>query len=171
MSFLNWGAHKATNKYAHIPNVVLAGTLFYRTSQYEARKRLGAGLTPDYPNISDNEMKKFEIGESANDVLQAACRGAIRLSLGNTCPPSRLYLITAPAKGIEKALPRIFPDGKMKPWSPGKTQSERKLREGFQNPITLEKEGQSRRRPDVQRTCSSTRHQLEAAEGYCTKGH
>lgn len=120
VSFLNWGAHKATNKYAHIPNVVLAGTLFYRTSQYEARKRLGAGLTPDYPNISDNEMKKFEIGESANDVLQAACRGAIRLSLGNTCPPSRLYLITAPAKGIEKALPRIFPDGKMKPWVPVK---------------------------------------------------
>ncbi|CAA2141966.1 hypothetical protein [Hyphomicrobium sp. ghe19] len=120
VSFRNWGAHKATNAYAHISNVVLAGTLFYRTSQYEARKRLGAALTADHPNIPEKQMKEFMVGESANDVLQAACRGSIRRSLGDTCPPSNLYLIADPRKGIEKALPRIFPGAKIIPWLPVK---------------------------------------------------
>lgn len=118
--FRNWGAHKATNQYAHIHNIVLAGTIFYRTSQYEARKRLGAALSADQPSIPDDEMKEFMVGESANDLLQAACRGAIRLSRGDTCPPSNLYLIAAPVSGIEKALPRIFPGAKIKPWLPVK---------------------------------------------------
>jgi hypothetical protein len=120
VSFRNWGAHKATNAYAHISNIVLAGTLFYRTSQYEARKRLGAALSADQSEIPEEEMKEFRVGESANDVLQAACRGSIRRSLGHTCPPSNLYLIAAPGTGIEAALPRIFPGAKIRPWLPVK---------------------------------------------------
>jgi hypothetical protein len=119
-SFRNWGAHKATNAFSHISNIVLAGTLFYRTSQYEARKRLGAALSADQPCITEDEMKEFRIGESANDLLQAACRGSVRRSLNHTCPPSKLYLIAAPGTGIEEALPRIFPGAKIKPWLPVK---------------------------------------------------
>jgi hypothetical protein len=38
--FIHWGEHQATNDYADVPNVILAGTLFYRPSHYEALTRL-----------------------------------------------------------------------------------------------------------------------------------
>ena len=41
--FLTWGAHDATNEFAAVPNIVLAGTLFLRASQYEALGRLASG--------------------------------------------------------------------------------------------------------------------------------
>jgi hypothetical protein len=41
--FLTWGSHDATNAFAHVPNVILAGILFYRGSHYEALGRLAAG--------------------------------------------------------------------------------------------------------------------------------
>ncbi len=44
--FLTWGNHHGTNAYAHVPNVILAGTLFYRVSHYEALTRLAAGKHP-----------------------------------------------------------------------------------------------------------------------------
>jgi hypothetical protein len=44
--FLNWGAHDATNEFADVPNVILAGTLFLRSSQYEAIGRAAAGIHP-----------------------------------------------------------------------------------------------------------------------------
>jgi hypothetical protein len=30
VKLLHWGVHQATNDYADVPNVILAGTLFYR---------------------------------------------------------------------------------------------------------------------------------------------
>jgi hypothetical protein len=42
VKFLHWGNHHATNDYADVPNVILAGTLFYRPSYYEALTRLAA---------------------------------------------------------------------------------------------------------------------------------
>ncbi len=118
--FRNWGAHKATNEFADVANIVLAGTLFYRPSQYEARKRLGAGLTPDSPFPSDDELKDFQVGESANDILQGACRGAIRKSVDGGCPVTNLYIIASPGTGIENALARVFPGAKIVPWLPVK---------------------------------------------------
>jgi hypothetical protein len=40
VSTLHWGAHDATNDYANVPNIILAGTLFLRPSYYEALGRL-----------------------------------------------------------------------------------------------------------------------------------
>ena len=43
---VHWGEHQATNDYAAVPNVILAGTLFYRPSYYEALARLVADRRP-----------------------------------------------------------------------------------------------------------------------------
>jgi hypothetical protein len=43
VTFITWGKHAATNVHKDVPNVILAGTLFYRGSYYEALKRLAAG--------------------------------------------------------------------------------------------------------------------------------
>ena len=44
VKFLNWGNHSATNAYCDVPNVILAGTLFYEVSYYEALGRGRANL-------------------------------------------------------------------------------------------------------------------------------
>jgi hypothetical protein len=46
IQFINWGRHDATNDYADIPNIILAGTLFYRPSYYEALARLSTKPPP-----------------------------------------------------------------------------------------------------------------------------
>jgi hypothetical protein len=43
---IHWGEHQATNDYADVPNVILAGTLFYRPGYYEALTRLAADKRP-----------------------------------------------------------------------------------------------------------------------------
>jgi hypothetical protein len=40
VSFITWGRHMATNDYAEVPNVILAGTLFMRPSFYTALTHL-----------------------------------------------------------------------------------------------------------------------------------
>lgn len=117
LHFTTWGRHKATNRYSHITNVILAGTLFLRQSQYEARKRLSAALTPD-DHVSSQELALFQLGEQADDILQALCRAAVRLSDGDTCPPCDAYIIASGRSGIETALPVIFPDCVVEPWQP-----------------------------------------------------
>lgn len=118
LSFTTWGRHRAVNKFSHIHNIILAGTLFLRPSQYEARKRLAAGMKPDRGDFTDVEMRDFELGESKNDILQAACRGGVRISDGDSCPPTELYIIASPRSRINSALPVIFPDCKLKKWEP-----------------------------------------------------
>lgn len=117
LSFTNWGRHKATNRFSHISNVILAGTLFLRPSQYEARKRLSAALTAE-TDVSQTDLDVFQLGEQADDILQALCRASVRLSDGDSCPKSNAYIIASARSGIEGALPAIFPDCVVETWRP-----------------------------------------------------
>jgi hypothetical protein len=67
--FLHWGAHDATNSYAHIPNVILAGTLFYRTSHYEALGRLVSGQPSSDGAFEEADRSEIMLGEHRNLVL------------------------------------------------------------------------------------------------------
>jgi len=118
LHFRNWGRHTAVNTYSHVTNIILAGTLFLRPSQYEALKRLGTGVRPGEREFSTRELKSFEVGEHANNILQALCRGAVRLSQSDTCPPCNAYVIASVRSGIPKALPVIFPDCQIGTWMP-----------------------------------------------------
>jgi hypothetical protein len=116
--FINWGNHAATNQYANVPNVILAGTLFYRASYYEALKRLAANRPASRGGVTKDELEKVQLGEHAHLILQALCRGAVRKSDGDKCHPANAYIIASVRSGIPAALPTIFPGCKVAGWSP-----------------------------------------------------
>jgi hypothetical protein len=118
LSFVNWGRHRATNAYQDIGNVILAGTLFLRPSMYRATKHVATGLAVHESSFTASEMYAFELGEHANDILQALCRGLVRRSIGDTCPECHAYVIASVRSGIPQAMPSIFPDCVVKPWVP-----------------------------------------------------
>jgi hypothetical protein len=60
---VHWGEHQATNDYAAVPNVILAGTLFYRPSYYEALTRLVVDRRPVQGGIDPAMEKDVTIGE------------------------------------------------------------------------------------------------------------
>ncbi len=109
VAFINWGAHMAINDYADYPNVILAGTLFYRTSQYEALHRLSADTPATMKDVSREDIKAIMEGEHKHLILQAGCRGNVRKSDGVGCGKMSLYVIASKATGIGEALPAIFP--------------------------------------------------------------
>jgi hypothetical protein len=98
--------------------VILAGTLFYRGSYYEALKRLAAGRPAEVGGVSESELRETELGEHAHLILQALCRGAVRKSNGDQCHPAHAYVIASVRSGIPAALPTIFPRCKVVRWSP-----------------------------------------------------
>ncbi len=116
VKFLHYGLHTATNLYANIPNVVLAGMLFYRVADYEALGRAEANRPTAKGIFSSDEMSSVRLGELAHHLLQAVCRGKIRKFINNTCPNTNLWLIADPRTGIEALLPKIFPDCKISMW-------------------------------------------------------
>lgn len=120
LSFIHWGDHAATNEFASIPNVILAGTLFYRPSLYEAVGRLSYA-TPSGTPFPQPTLDQIRLGEHSDVILQASCRGAIRACVGDSCPPTNLYIIASMRSGIRNALPRIFPDSRIIDWRPVET--------------------------------------------------
>ena len=116
--FLNWGSHDATNAYASVPNVILAGTLFYRTSYYEALGRLAAGQPSSQGPFSADDRDAVLMGENCHLILQALCRGAVRRCVDGGCPQTRTYIIASQKSGIADALPHIFPGVRMVRWQP-----------------------------------------------------
>jgi hypothetical protein len=116
--YITWGNHSATNEFVDTPNVILAGTLFYRGSYYEALKRLSAGRPAAAGPVLDEEMRDIELGEHAHLILQALCRGAVRKCDGDKCHPAHAYVIASVRSGIPDALPRIFPGCQVERWSP-----------------------------------------------------
>jgi hypothetical protein len=120
--FLHWGAHDATNRFADVPNVILAGTLFFPPSYYEALGRLATGRHPGDGPISDEDLSEIMLGEHRHLILQALCRGAVRRCDGAGCPPTHAYIIASGHSGIAKALPGIFPGAHVVQWKPLKTE-------------------------------------------------
>lgn len=114
--FLHWGAHDAINDYANVPNIILAGTLFYRPSHYEALGRLASGYPSSQGPYSDDKVRQVTIGEHRHLILQALCRGAVRRCIGDGCPPTRAYIIASQRSGIPKELSLIFPGAHIGPW-------------------------------------------------------
>jgi hypothetical protein len=116
--FLNWGNHQATNDYSGVRNVILAGTLFYRPSYYEALARLAADLRPAQGAIGRATLDEVTLGEHRHLVLQALCRGSVRRCQGAECAPCDAYIIAATRSGIPAALPDIFPGCRVVRWQP-----------------------------------------------------
>ena len=111
--FLNWGAHDATNEYADVPNIILAGTLFLRNSYYEALGRLASGHPSSSGRFDEEKVKEVTAGEHRHLILQALCRGAVRRCVGEGCPSTRAYIIASRKSGIAEELPDIFPGARI----------------------------------------------------------
>ena len=107
--FCHWGVHDATNQFANVPNVILAGTLFMRTSYYEALGRLASAYPSCRGRFDPKEITKVTLGEHRHMILQALCRGAARKCDGNGCPPARAYIIASQRSGITQELSGDLP--------------------------------------------------------------
>ncbi|MBU4277348.1 MAG: hypothetical protein KKC30_11450 [Proteobacteria bacterium] len=116
--FITWGNHHATNAFSHIPNVILAGTLFYRQSTYEALGRLSAGKPPEDGLYSEDAVARVREGENSHLILQALCRGSVRRCQGPVCAPCEAYIIASPRSGIRRELAHMFPGCHVKQWRP-----------------------------------------------------
>ena len=58
------------------------------------------------------------MGEHANLVLQAVCRGRVPKSNGAQCLPMDAYLVATKRSGIGELLPTIFPGCRVLKWDP-----------------------------------------------------
>jgi len=116
--FLTWGNHHAVNDFADVPNVVLAGSLFYRAAQYEALVRAAGGLVPGKHDVTPEQLDAFELSESLHMVLQALCRGSVRKADGDRCVRCDAYIIAAANTRIGQSLTEVFPGCKVRPWEP-----------------------------------------------------
>lgn len=121
VSFCTWGKHTATNEYRDCKHVILAGVVQYPTSVNEARGRGAKGLDP-FRDLSEEEHREIRLGEVAHNILQAACRGALRKSEGNQCPEGCtvwMIISTQPPNGIpQELLTRVFPGATVSDWRP-----------------------------------------------------
>jgi hypothetical protein len=114
--FVHWGAHDATNAYADATNVILAGTLFYPVSHYEALGRLASAYPSSLGQYAREKTHGVMLGEHRHLILQATCRGAVRRCIGDACPPTNVYLIASAKSGIAEQLPNIFPGARICTW-------------------------------------------------------
>ncbi|WP_129125955.1 hypothetical protein [Geomonas oryzae] len=121
LQYCTWGQHTATNEFCEIPNVIGLSAYQYPDSTYDAMTR-AAGLmsTEEGEFPSQAEINMVKKGEISSDLLQGVTRSMVRKSEGDTCPPTRLWLIAHPKTGLRKELPVIFPEATVQDW---KTQS------------------------------------------------
>jgi hypothetical protein len=117
VEFISWGKHQATNDFADIPNVILAGTLFMPEGQYQGLAFTSAGL-PVHSELPPSLIKAVREGEHCDLVLQALCRGSARGSDGSRCKPCNAYIIASKGSGIRRLLPKMFPGCRVVYWHP-----------------------------------------------------
>jgi hypothetical protein len=112
---LTWGRHDATNEYRECTTVILAGTPFYRSSQYEALGRAAAAkrAPEEYPKPDQEDIA---LGELRHHVLQAASRGSLRLCNVDQAKTCDVWLITDPRNGLREELETIFPEVEVVDW-------------------------------------------------------
>jgi len=116
VSYLTWGRHDATNAFADVPNVILAGTLFMPEPAYEALGRASSAMPSSSGRFVDsNEVKH---GEHAHGILQALCRAAVRGYAAGGCPSTRAYVIASRIAGIPQRLEELFPGARVVDWKP-----------------------------------------------------
>lgn len=134
VNFCSWGKHTATNQYAHIKHVILAGILQYNEAQYEAAGRAAkkANAEDEFP---EDDFQRTRFGEIAHNIFQAACRGEVRKTVNGDCPPRcHLYIIfsTDKKRGFPRdGLSRIFPEAPIIDWQPIEKVLTGKAKEAF----------------------------------------
>jgi hypothetical protein len=128
VSFIYWGIHRASNEFCDVRNIILAGTQFLPSSAYEGIARAARGLLPEEGEITDEMQRDVELGETADRVLQAACRAVVRKAVGDKCPLCDVYIIARPHSGVRDQLGVVFPDCKVMTWSPGPPHMPKKAR-------------------------------------------
>ncbi|WP_368413258.1 hypothetical protein [Dongia sp.] len=116
LKFLTWGQHLATNAFKDIPNIILAGTLFYPAPAIEALGMAAAKHPSSEGALPKTDRDYVELGEHCHDILQALCRGRARGCVDGVCPPCRAFIIAHPRSGIPNALEMIFPGAKIQQW-------------------------------------------------------
>lgn len=102
--FVTWGQHAASNDYRDCNRIILAGTLFYDNSQYEAQTRLCGNYQPGEKAPTQDERRKMKLGEDKHNILQATCRGILRVSQNGDCPPCKVFIIASDQSGIKGIL-------------------------------------------------------------------
>jgi Primase C terminal 2 (PriCT-2)/RepB DNA-primase from phage plasmid/Type III restriction enzyme, res subunit len=121
LNFIHWNGEdaKATNKFKDIKNIMLAGTLFYETSYYEATGRAASGLKSNV-KFDHRDYNEIRNGEHASDILQAVLRGSARGCDQHRCKPCDVYVIAAPQTGVPDLLESgfIFPRAVVKRFLP-----------------------------------------------------
>jgi hypothetical protein len=118
LEVIHWGMHRATNEYRDISNVILAGTMFLPPSALEGIGRAALALSPAEGLLTAEQERNVFLGEQANNILQAVCRGAARKAIEGECGHSDVYLIAHPRHGIAERLEEIFPGCRIEQWTP-----------------------------------------------------
>ncbi len=118
VAFTHWGLHRATNQYRDIPNVILAGTQFLPSSTLEAQGRAASGLPPGDGPLTEQQERELLVGNQAEIILQAVCRGSARGTVDGTCGRSDVYMIMHSRHGMIERLQDVFPGCKIEDWAP-----------------------------------------------------
>ena len=119
VEFTTWGKQDATNKFSEIPNVILAGTLFFPASLLEAQGRCAAAYPSQAGDFAKTDIDEVEIGEHHHRILQALCRGRVRKCDGAACPPdTHTYIIAHALSGIPQTIGHILPGAAVTEWRP-----------------------------------------------------
>jgi hypothetical protein len=119
--YLSWGHHTATNDFAHVRHVILAGVMNYSVPDFEATGR-GAKAMPSTDMLSEDDFGSTRAGEVAHNIYQAACRGLVRHSVEGSCPDDcHLYIIANRREDIgvpPRLLEQTFPGASVRAWEP-----------------------------------------------------
>lgn len=118
LHFITWGSHRAVNDFVDVPNVILAGNLFFRDSQYDAIGRAAAAFPPDEGPLKERHDQIMRLSEMAHQVLQAVCRGTVRKAIGDQCGRCNAYIIGSLQNPVVEAVRLAFPGAKLRKWLP-----------------------------------------------------
>jgi len=114
---MTWGNHHGTNVFRDVENVVLIGQLTMRRSQYMGKLLAASGLPVREARRLDIDELRW--GEYRHNLLQAACRGAVRRSERGVAGKCRLFLVTSPSPHLERLIEETFPGCRIEQWRPG----------------------------------------------------
>jgi len=128
--FLNWGKHHGTNKFRHIPNVILAGMNNYSETDYEMMARYYCDI-PSEQGVPKALINDMQAGEHMHHILQALCRSALRQGSGSDCGLCNAYIIAPPCSRVRELLPVVFPGCRVGTWRPSKKKTKGKVQEAL----------------------------------------
>ena len=101
-----------------IPNIILAGTQFLPPSALEARGRAASGFAPEDGPLTEQQERELLVGDQADIILQAVCRGSARSTADGDCGRSNAYVMMHPRHGVIDKLQDVFPGCRVEEWTP-----------------------------------------------------